>query len=163
VTVTAGSGGQRTATVNPTGVGYADVTLTVTDGDGQTTTGVLHYAASAASSSPSTTHFLAGTSDASSAQMVDGTYAFVGDDENQGLRLYRRDVSGLAVATFDFTSLLGLTDMSNGQAREVDLESSARAGNRIYWLGSLDNNSDGQNRPNRDRLFATDLSGSGAS
>jgi hypothetical protein len=55
-----------------------------------------------------------------------------------------------------------LTDLSGGVPREVDIEASTRAGNRIYWLGSHSNASGGNLRPNLYRLFATDISGTGA-
>ncbi len=80
----------------------------------------------------------------------------VGDDENQGLRLFSRHTSGLPLKTFDFTASLGLPD-----TREVDIESSTRVGSRIYWLGSHGNGSAGQSRPSRYRLFATDLTNPG--
>ena len=70
---------------------------------------------------------------------------------------------GLPVAGFDFTSSLGLTDLSGGLPREVDIEASIRQGNRIFWIGSQSNKELGPARPNRDRVFATDISGTGAS
>jgi hypothetical protein len=89
----------------------------------------------------------------------------VADDESQVLRLYRRSASGLHSAGFDFTNALGLTDLDGGTPREVDIEASARVGNRLYWIGSHGNQATGANnpRPNRRRVFATDLSGSGGS
>jgi predicted extracellular nuclease len=157
-----GTGANRTVSINPTGVGFANITLTVTDGGGLSTSTVLNYAASAASVAPTTTRFHTGTSDASTAVAVDSEYMLVADDEDQKLRLYDRYDSGLPVASFDFTSALGLTDLSGGVPREVDIEASTRVGNRIYWLASHSNSSGGNNRPNRSRLFATDISGTGA-
>jgi predicted extracellular nuclease len=105
---------------------------------------------------------LTGTSDASTAIAIDANYVLVGDDENQVLRLYDRNNSGLPIAGFDFTSSLGLTDISGGVPREVDIEASTRVGDRIFWLGSESNSDSGSSRPNRDRIFATDISGTGA-
>jgi uncharacterized repeat protein (TIGR01451 family) len=156
-----GSGASRNLKILPMGVGYATINVMVSDGTAQTSY-VIQYAASAASADPATTRFLTGASDASTALAVDADTMLVGDDENQVLRLYRRDHSGLPVAGFDFTASLGLTDISGAVPREVDIEASTRLGNRLFWLGSHDNNSDGNPRPNRNRLFATDLSGSGA-
>ncbi|MBK6641649.1 MAG: hypothetical protein IPG39_10625 [Bacteroidetes bacterium] len=76
-------------------------------------------------------------------QFVDANYMFVADDENQALRLYNRTTSGVSVNSFDYTSSLGLTDISGGIPREVDIEGSAKSGSRIYWLGSHDNSSRG--------------------
>ncbi|PRY20215.1 Calx-beta domain-containing protein, partial [Spirosoma oryzae] len=157
-----GSGNSRNLTITPVSVGYSTITLTVSDGV-NTANYIVNYAASAASVAPATTRFHTGTSDASTAIMVDANYMLVGDDENQVLRLYNRQNSGLPVAGFDFTSSLGLTDLSGGVPREVDLELSVRQNNRIFWIGSESNADAGSSRPNRNRVYATDLSGSGAS
>lgn len=161
LSVTTGNDNSRNLKITPVGVGYADITVTVTDG-GLSSSYVIKYAASAASGTSSTTHFHTQVSDASTAQAVDNDYMLVADDENQVLRLYNRQNSGLPVNGFDYTASLGLTDISGGVPREVDIESSVMIGNRIYWLGSHSNASGGNNRPNRSRVFATDLSGSGA-
>lgn len=152
-----GSDGTRTVAVDPAGVGYASITITVTDGGGLETSSVLQYAASAASLTPVTTRFHTGASDASTAIAVDADYMLVADDEDEVLRLFSRHASGLPVKTFDVRSNLDLPD-----AREVDIEASTMAGSRIYWLGSHSNGSEGQIRPSRYRLFATDLSNPGS-
>ena len=157
-----GTGSSRTLKITPVSVGYSDITLTVSDGV-NTTAYIINYAASAAATVPAATRFHVGRSDASTAVSVDANYMFVADDENQALRLYNRNTSGVSVASFDYTSSLGLTDISGGIPREVDIESSAKSGSRIYWLGSHDNSSSGSNRPNRSRIFATDMSGTGSS
>jgi predicted extracellular nuclease len=157
-----GSGAGRNLKISPNGVGLADITLNVSDGINSAAY-VIQYAASATSVTPSSTRFFTGTSDASTAVAIDSQFMLVADDENQVLRLYDRSNSGLPIAGFDFTSSLALTDTSGGMPREVDLEASLRVGNRIYWLGSLSNSSSGDFRPNRNRLFATDVSGIGAS
>lgn len=158
--VLTGTGVTRNLKINPSGVGLADLTVTVSDGN-TSSIYTINYAASAGSLTP-TTRFLTGVSDASTAVAVDSTYMFVADDENQVLRLYDRTNSGLAIAGFDFTSSLGLTDISGGAPREVDIEASAQVGNTIYWMGSHSNSSGGSNRPNRERVFATTVSGTGA-
>lgn len=157
-----GTGATRNLKITPTGVGFANIAVNVTDGTNNTSY-TINYAASAASATPSTTRFLTGTSDASTAIALDSNYMLVGDDENQVLRLYDRNNSGLPIAGFDFTTSLGLTDISGGIPREVDIEASTRIGNRIYWTGSQSNNDNGDSRINRDRIFATDISGTGAS
>lgn len=105
-------------------------------------------------------------SSASTAIGVDEDHMIVGDDEDQFIRLYDRNRSGeplnnLARQKFDFTTSLGLTDLGRGQPREVDIEASTRTGDIIFWLGSHSNGSSGSSRPNRNRLFRTDLSGGG--
>jgi predicted extracellular nuclease/2',3'-cyclic-nucleotide 2'-phosphodiesterase (5'-nucleotidase family) len=151
-----GTGASRNLKINPTGVGFADITVTVSDGS-KTDTYTINYAASAASTNPSTTRFLTGTSDASTAIALDSSYMLVADDEDQTIRLYDRNDSGLPLKAFDFTSSLGLSGSS-----EVDIEASTRTGNTIYWMGSHSNNSSGNDRPNRERIFATQVSGTGA-
>ncbi|QJD78872.1 putative Ig domain-containing protein [Spirosoma rhododendri] len=157
-----GSGSSRNLKITPVNAGYSTITVSVSDGT-NTTNYVVNYAGSAASVAPSTTRFHTGTSDASTAILVDANYMLVGDDENQVLRLYNRQNSGLPVAGFDFTSSLGLTDVSGGVPREFDLELSVRQNNRIFWIGSESNADGGNARVNRDRVFATDVSGNGAS
>ncbi|WP_265272132.1 CARDB domain-containing protein [Nostoc sp. KVJ3] len=157
-----GTGSNRNLKINPVGVGTANITVTVSDGSG-TANYAIAYAASA-NNGTATTQFLTGTSDASTAIPVGGTFFLEADDENQVLRLYDSSKSGLAVTGFDFTSSLGLTQTDgSGALREVDLEASAKIGDRIFWLGSQSNSDDGKSRPNRDRIFATDISGTGAS
>jgi uncharacterized repeat protein (TIGR01451 family) len=152
----------RSLKINPVGVGFTDITVTVSDGS-LSNSYLIKYGASAASITPATTRFLTGTSDASTAIAIDSNYVLVGDDENQVLRLYDRNNSGLPVKGFDFTSALGLTQTDgSGNLREVDIESSTQIGNRIFWLGSQSNAANGNLRPNRYRLFAIDVSGTGA-
>lgn len=152
-----GSGANRTVKITAATVGYSTITVVVSDGVNSSSY-ILKYAGSAASVNPSTTRFLTGTSDASTAQGVDANYMFVGDDENQGLRLYNRQNSGLPAYSVDYSVLLNITPTNP----EVDIEGSVRIGNRIYWLGSHSNSANsGSARPNRYRVFATDVSGSG--
>ncbi len=156
-----GTAASRNVKIIPAAVGYSTITIIVNDGTASTSY-ILNYASSAASVVPASTRFHTGTSDASTAVFVDDNYMLVGDDENQGMRLYNRQNSGLPVNSFDFSSLLNLTDVSGGIPREVDIEASTRIGNRIYWLGSHSNAANGNTRPNRNRLFATDITGAGA-
>ena len=155
-----GSGSSRNLKITSNGEGFSTINVTVKDGT-DSTTFIINYASSIASTNISTTRFHTGTSDASTAQVIDNNLMFVADDENQALRLYNRQNSGLPVNSFDFTSSLGLTDLSGGLPREVDIEASSKVGNRIYWMGSHSNSSSGGNRPNRYRFFATDISGTG--
>ncbi|MDZ8186393.1 MAG: putative Ig domain-containing protein [Nostoc sp. ChiSLP02] len=157
-----GTGASRNLKINPVGVGTANITVSVSDGT-STANYAIAYAASA-NNGTATTEFLTGASDASTATSVGGTFFLEADDENQVLRLYDFSKSGLPITGFDFTSSLGLTQTnSSGVFREVDIEASTRVGDRIFWLGSQSNNDEGNNRPNRDRVFATDVSGAGAS
>lgn len=159
--VLTGNGASRNLKITPTSVGYASITVTVSDGtlsSGYT----INYAASAQSNQTASTRWHTGKADASTAVAVDSAYMFVADDEDQTIRLYNRTQSGLPLSSFDFTLDLGLSDTSGGVPREVDIEASAQNGNRIYWLASHSNSSSGNNRPNRSRLFATEISGAGS-
>ncbi|EFA68633.1 ExeM/NucH family extracellular endonuclease [Cylindrospermopsis raciborskii] len=151
--VLSGTDTTRNLRIKPTGVGFADITLTVNDGN-NVVTYKINYAASQGSVSPNTTRFHTGTSDASTAIAIDDQYMLVGDDEDQRIRLYHRTKSGAPITSFDFGSVTGLTS-------EVDLEGSVKIGNRIYWIGSHGNNSSNQDAPNRERLFATTIAGTG--
>lgn len=152
-----GTGANRNLKIKPLGVGYSTIHVVVSGGCANVTY-QINYAASAGFTIPYPSYFHSGTSDGSTAINIDDTYMLVGDDENQTIRLYNRVHSGLPLSGFDFSSSLNLTD-----GKEVDIEGSLRTGNRIIWIGSQSNNEDGEARPSRDRLFATDISGSGAS
>ncbi|WP_407572430.1 beta strand repeat-containing protein [Deinococcus altitudinis] len=152
-----GSGATRTVRITPVSVGKANVVVSVTDGT-LTTSYTVNYAASKASGTPADTRFLTGISNASSAIAIDSDTMVVADDEYNALKVYSRSQSGLPFSSFDFSSNLSLTDAANP---ELDLEASTRVGNRLYWLASHSNSKNGKIRPNRYRLFATDLSGAG--
>jgi hypothetical protein len=151
----AGTGATRTISVTPGGtVGYATITLTETAPGAPATTVQFLYGASALAPD-ATSHFLDGASDASTAADVGGGYIVVGDDESNVLRLYNTAASGGPVKTWDFTTDLG--------TQSIDIEAAARLGNTIYWTGSMGNNSDGSVKASRSTLFATTVTGSGAS
>jgi predicted extracellular nuclease len=158
--IVGGSGATRNVRITPAASGVATITVTVSDG-ALSTDYVINYAASTASVSPANSRFITGACDASSAIAVDSNALFVANDEDQQLRIYPRGVSGFNATQFDFTGSLALTDLSGGLPREVDLEASTRIGNRIYWLGSHSNSASGADRPNRSRLYATDIAGAG--
>lgn len=153
-----GSGAGRVVRVEPIGVGYADISLTVSDPQGNSDTYLLRYAASDGSTAPASTRWHTGGADASTAVALDANRMVAAIDEDQRLRIADRDESGLPLNELDVNSLLGLTDVSGGVPREVDIEASVRVGNRLYWLGSHSNSASGNLRPNRQRLFALDYS-----
>jgi hypothetical protein len=151
-----GSGANRLVRVEPIGVGYADISVTVSDPQGNSDTYLLRYAASDGSSAPASARWHTSGADASSALALDAGRMVVAIDEDQRLRIVDRDESGLPANEFNANSSLGLTDLSGGLPREVDIEASVRIGDRLYWLGSHSNSSSGSLRPNRQRLFALD-------
>lgn len=161
------SAGTAIVKIVPAGVGYTTITLTLTKGS-STSTYQVNFAASAASTTPAGTLFHTGYSDGSSAVALDNDYMVVPDDENNTLSVYNRNNSGLPVKTFSYASGLALTDLSGGVPREVDVEASAKSintANRYFWLGSMSNKSSDApfaDRPNRNRLFATTITGTGS-
>jgi hypothetical protein len=158
-----GTGSARNLKIKPLAVGYSNITITVNDGT-DSTSYIIYYAASAASATPASTVWHTGMSDASDAISIDDDYFVSGDDELNVLNVYSRIASGLPLVSFDYTSYLSLPDPAKP---EVDLEAATRStanANRIYWLGSMSNSkSPFNNMPNRDRIFATSISGTGAS
>jgi hypothetical protein len=160
-----GSGAQRMLRIVPHGAGRSLLRIRATDAALNVGSYQINYAASAAALEPATTRFHSGASDASTAIAIDADWMLIADDENQVLRLYARHDSGLHQAGFDFTDALALTDLDGGVPREVDIEASTRLGARLFWLGSHGNQATGSPnaRPNRRRVFATDLSGNGDS
>ncbi|HXM87630.1 MAG TPA: hypothetical protein VN889_08335, partial [Solirubrobacteraceae bacterium] len=151
-----GSSARRTLTVTPGAVGDATITLTVEAPGGGSASTTVAYGVSAYQGDASDRYY-AGAGNGSTAIDVGGGYMIVGDDESNVLRLYHERVSGEPVKTFDFTKAL---PVGTG---EIDIESSARAGSTLYWMGSLSNSKKGKAEPDRDIVFATTLSGSGAS
>lgn len=151
-----GSGADRTLTVTPAAVGHSTITLTATAPDGTRASTTVDYGVSAAVAADPAARYYSGAGNGSAIIDVGGGYMLVGDDESNVLRLYREGVSGPPVKTFDFSAQLpdGTT--------EIDLEAAARAGDRIYWTGSMSNSSSGKLEPARSTLFATDITGSGA-
>ncbi|WP_443065773.1 DUF3616 domain-containing protein [Streptomyces sp. NBC_00503] len=151
-----GHGGGRELTVHPRGRGYTDLTLRVTGRGGRTATATLSYAASArVGTGVLGTRYLTGSSDSSAAVDVGGGYVLVADDETNVLRLYDRSRSGAPVKTWDLGAELGAK-------KEVDIEAAARVGDTVYWTGSLGNNKDGKYKADRNTVFTTRLTGTGA-
>jgi hypothetical protein len=100
-------------------------------------------------------HF--GMCDASAAIPLSSTLFVVANDEDNILRVYKRDESGEPVASQDLSSFLQI-DPDNPEA---DIEAATRIGNRIYWITSHGANKNGHYRPNRHRFFATDIDSNG--
>jgi hypothetical protein len=94
-----------------------------------------------------------GCSDPSAGAAVDNHYFVVGDDEQNVLRMYSVNGSSVPVFSLDVTDFL----IAAPKHPEADIEGAARIGNRIYWITSHGRNKDGQIRPSRYRLFATDI------
>ncbi|MDB5274632.1 MAG: alkaline phosphatase [Chitinophagaceae bacterium] len=161
--VVSGSTASRNVTITPAAVGYANITVSVSDGV-NTTSFIISYASSGASTTPGATVWHTGMSDASEAISQDDAYYIAIDDELNVLNVYSKTRSGLPYVSFDYTSYLNLP---NPAKPEVDLEAATRSrsdNSKIYWLGSMSNSkAPFNNMPNRDRLFATTVNGTGPS
>ncbi|MDC0717460.1 DUF3616 domain-containing protein [Nannocystis bainbridge] len=92
--------------------------------------------------------------DGSFAVALDGTYFLDGNDENQGLRVYRRGADANAARTIDVSASIGLSSSD-----EADLEDAARIGDRIYVVSSHGRNKSGKLERMRYRFFAFDVAG----
>jgi hypothetical protein len=100
-----------------------------------------------------------GMANASAVAVLSDALFCAANDEDNVLRIYRLDVDGPEIGTLDVTSFLAV----GGRSLEVDLEGAARVGDLVYWIGSHARNKDGKSRPNRQRLFATQIVTNGAS
>ncbi len=151
--------GQFILAIDPVGVGYSTITLWATN---SLMTGFRPFAYAASEMGRAGGDFLTGMCDASAAAVVSDDLMFVGDDENQTIRLYPRHQSAAPIAGFDFSEFLNLTEFySDGRPKEMDIEGVARVGNRLLWVGSGSNAEWGEAHPNRNRVMATDLTVSG--
>ncbi len=150
-----GTGAARTLAVHPHGVGYATITVRVSDGR---LTGERSFEIAVSEDTRGVGRFHSGASDGSTAFAINSEWMLMGDDENQVIRLYSRSNSGPAVKVFDLNPFLDLTDFyDDGRPKEVDIEGSTVVGNRIFWTGSHSHAGDAEVRTNRARIFATDI------
>ena len=94
-----------------------------------------------------------GLCDASAAVFVAPSRFVVANDEDNTLRIYQTGTPEPQPGEVDLEPFLGI----QGDKREADLEGATRIDGRIYWIGSHGASAKGKERPNRHRLFATDL------
>ena len=142
-----GTGESRKVLLNPVGVGYASIEVTASDPDGKTGTFTINYAASDATVNENTSRFHYGASDGSTAQAVGNEYMWIGDDEDQVLRLYNRTQSGMPLEEIDMGNYIG-----DG---EIDIEGSLAIGDTTFWIGS-------HTTIERSVIFSAIASGAGA-
>jgi hypothetical protein len=162
-----GTSADRNLKITPIAVGYSNITITVTDGDSKVNTFVINYAASQSPAVTPVNYWPTGIADASAGIALDDNYMIIANDESNLLYVFDRKNSGQPVKTFDFNqgNALNLSDGTPGNYKEVDVEAGVRSlanPAKIYWLGSMSNNSSNAYKPNRDRLFTVTVSGTGA-
>jgi len=93
-----------------------------------------------------------GMASASAVVSVGPDYFLAASDEDNRLRLYPLS-GGPSVTELDASPWLRLASRHG----EVDLEGAATVGELTFWLGSHGRGKDGRARPDRERLFATQL------
>jgi len=92
-----------------------------------------------------------GCCDASAGVALSSNLFIVANDEDNSLRVYRREQSGPAVQAFQAGAFLHV----DPKKPETDLEGAAVVGDRIYWITSHGRNRDGEARESRHRFFGT--------
>lgn len=92
-----------------------------------------------------------GMCDASAAVALGANLFIVANDEDNVVRVYRRQPAAMPLWSFDVTAFLRM----DNKGQESDLEGAARIGDRIYWVASHGRNAKGEASPNRRRFFAT--------
>ncbi|MBO5586752.1 MAG: DUF3616 domain-containing protein [Prevotella sp.] len=139
--------------IKPSGVGSTKITVSLSGASDYT----IQYATSDASKSPEQTTWLQGSCDASAMADVGGGCFYVADDENNILRLYNSQLSGMPLRT------VNAEGFANG-SEEYDVEGATVSddGKTIYWITSLANSKKGKEKPYRNRAFTTKINGSGA-
>lgn len=147
ITVT-GTGHERRIAFAPAQDGRARITLTVTGVGGKT--GTLAFDYWATKPTTPTSRVLLDTSDLSTAIDVGDGHLLVADDELNDIRLYDSTKSSLPISRFQVGPVQEFGE------NEVDFESSARLGDKIYWLGSQ------LNSESRYDIYKTRLIGRGA-
>ena len=146
--------GRFAVKIKPSGIGSTKIAVKLSGASDYT----IQYAASKASNVPERTTWLAGSSDASAIADVGNGFFLVADDENNNIRLYNMNQSGMPIKEISVTNMAGGSD-----ADEFDIEGASVSddGQTIYWIASLSNSKKGKLKEYRNRAFSTKLSGSG--
>lgn len=164
------SGVHRLEIGTPAGmVGVTSINVTVTNRHNRSSTVTVQYGASAFPEHHTPLYFT-GSSNASAAVPIDDDWMLVGDDESNVIRVYPKHYPSPPVREIFVQPNrknqppLYLPDARrSGELRELDMEDGFKLHNRAYWMCSHSNNGVGKIRPNRHRLFVTDIHGTGAS
>lgn len=154
ITATEISSGLFAVRIKPTGVGKTTIAVKLSGASDYK----IEYAASRANTL--TTRWFYGSSDASAIADAGNGYFLVADDESNVIRLHNSTMSGMPLNKFDATSMAGGT---SGEEYDVEGATSTDDGNTIYWLASLSNSKKGKEKPYRNRVFSTKLTGTGVS
>jgi hypothetical protein len=93
-----------------------------------------------------------GMCDASAATAISANEFIVANDEDNILRVYQRNQPN-SLQNIELSPFLNI----NLHHPEADIEGVTRVGQRLFWITSHGRNNEGKLRPNRYRLFATDI------
>jgi hypothetical protein len=77
----------------------------------------------------------------------------VANDEDDFLRVYHSDMSGLHVQTFDLAPFLA----AGTEGKEADIEGGTWLGDRVYWITSHARNKRGEKESRRYQFFAVEF------
>ena len=88
-----------------------------------------------------------GTCEASAAVALESGELVVADDDEKDLRVYRQGPPSAP-------QILKISDLHKDLKKKGDLEGAARIGEDFYWIGSHGRKKNGQEDPDRHRLFA---------
>lgn len=106
--------------------------------------------------------------DASAAVPLDSSRFIVADDEDNLLRGYDVRTPGAPLWSFDVSPALGVAAKPPKPGKrpkappELDIEAATRVGDVAFWMTSHGRNSSGKLKPERLKLFATQLSSGSA-
>ena len=156
IELTTGDDGSFTVAAEPTGVGQTFITVVATAEDGRSAESRLTYWVSPALDD-ATALAHTGMSDASAAADAGDGHFFAVDDDSNAIRLFG-PTSGEAVKEFSFDDEIGM----HQAGQTFDSEGMTRVGDTIYVTGSLGNTRSGNIRPDRDVVYAVEVTGTGA-
>ena len=94
-----------------------------------------------------------GICDASGAVALDDNRFIVANDEDNVLRVYSANKSGVPLEIIDINNYFP----NNPKKKEVDLEAATELNGRIYWITSHGRNKDRERKPQRHQFFATEI------
>ncbi len=173
------NGNNVTVKVTPPAVGFSDISITAADPTvpANNASSVIHYGASGLNSSThstagvptlgTTTRYFYGMSNASGAVTVPGdpnTFIIADDEPPNNKYVYDIRQSSYPIITpTDFSPGTGAPLNLPVLNKECDFEGLMLIGTRAYYMGSQSNDSSNLLAPNRGRLFAVDLAGTGTS
>jgi hypothetical protein len=97
-----------------------------------------------------------GICDASGAVALDDNSFIVANDEDNHLRVYSANESGVPLKIIEINDYF----KNNPKKKEVDIEGATELNGRIYWITSHGRNKDGERKSRRHQFFANKITNS---